>query len=218
MTLYSFENAVFGNVTLDFKLEEGANLALAGLDETSTQNIIDAMLGFVPPGAGQLFVSGEPTVRFSNKRWRQFRGTVGVVSNRFGLVSNLKVWENVLLPVSFHSEISSINGQHSVVAKALDLSGFNGNPLAAVNTLSRLERKQILMARAFAMRPQLMIYDHYLDGHSYKEKQNLIRSVNQFTSRNENISCLYFVDETQDLTSAEHLHAVIVNQGGNYVH
>ncbi|PLX99588.1 MAG: hypothetical protein C0623_08795 [Desulfuromonas sp.] len=217
MAIISFENIGLGSITLNFKLEEGMSLALSGVEEVGTQKVLDTILGFSLPVSGQLLVTGEDSSRFSQKQWRQFRGTVGVVSESFGLVANLKVWENVLLPVSFHSGISSIDEQKEVVAKALDLSGFGGDPLAAAGALSRFERKQVLLARAFAIRPVLMIYDHYLNGHSYNEKQDLIRTANHYVTQNADISCLYFVDDAEGIAALDHLHAFVENQEGNYV-
>jgi len=218
MTIISLENAHVGSVKMTFDLEAQGHVALCGMEESLSSVLLDTLLGFNSVHSGEYFFTGKATADLSIRKFRQLRSMVGVVSEHYGLVANLKVWENVLLPVEFHSDISSKGHQHALVTEALRLSQYEGDPFASIDSLSRFERKQVLLARAYVLSPALNIYDRFLEGHTQSEKQLLLHSAYNYSMQNKSGASLYLVDEKHDFTALDYVQVLAANDEGDYVY
>lgn len=99
---------------------------------------------------------------------------VVIVPHNGGLISNLSVWENIVLPVQYHAfEIPGIledNVMNLLLQCGLaDEAAATELLLMRPDRLSLLEKRMIGFVRALLMKPELIIYDALNEGLSRKE-------------------------------------------------
>ncbi len=104
---------------------------------------------------------------------------VVIVPHNGGLISNLRIWENIILPVQYHG-IEVAGELEDNVGQLLSECGVEG-PGAASELLLKLpdqlslyEKRLVGFVRAMLMSPELIIYDSTIEGLSRKE---LVRAV-----------------------------------------
>ena len=61
------------------------------------------LTGRLPPASGRLCLLGEDLYAAPREKALALFREVGIVREGGGLVSNLRAWENILLPVSYHA-------------------------------------------------------------------------------------------------------------------
>jgi len=91
------------------------------------------------------------------------RGSIGWVPENGGLISNLKVWENVTLPLWYHGRRRSAVAEDKIVqwlaAMGLadeEIERFMASP---VGRLTTLERKRAGLLRGLLLAPGLLVVD-----------------------------------------------------------
>ncbi len=123
---------------------------------------------------------------------------VVIVPHNGGLISNLRVWENIILPVQYHG-IGVAGNLEDNVARLLSQCGLEDDKgisdllLRLPDQLSLFEKRLVGFVRAMLMAPELIIYDAINEGLSRKE---LVR-VKKF----DKVFRLYFPFRTSVLVS-----------------
>ncbi len=123
-----------------------------------------------------------------------------IVASDGGLISNLRVWENLTLPVLYHDirvggklednvvdlfQKSGVRAEKSLTALLLKLP----------DQLSLFEKRLVGFVRAMLMAPEVMVYDSIHDGLSHREMEK--------TARFDRIFRLHFPFRTSVLLSYE---------------
>ena len=125
---------------------------------------------------------------------------VFLVPHNGGLISNLRVWENIILPVQYHGvEVAGILEEN--VAQLLGKCGMEDeNAISELlmklpDQLSLYEKRLVGFIRAMLMSPELIIYDAINEGLSRKELARVVKFDKVFR--------LYFPFRTSALVSFE---------------
>ncbi len=125
---------------------------------------------------------------------------VVIVPHNGGLISNLRVWENIILPVQYHA-IQIAGKIEDSVAQLLVQCGVEGEEavsellLKLPDQLSLYEKRLVGFVRAVLMSPELVIYDALNEGLSRKELARIAKFDKVFR--------LYFPFRTSVLVSFE---------------
>ncbi len=141
---------------LTFALEAGAIgvLRLAGKEEKSA--VIELAVGERAAEAGMITLDGTPLDAIPP-------GSVGWVPESGGLISNLKVWENVTLPAWYHGKrrVADTEEQAARWLAALGVEEQAGAPFMASppGRLSTLERKRAGLLRGLLLAPRALVVD-----------------------------------------------------------
>ncbi len=123
-----------------------------------------------------------------------------IVPHNGGLISNLRVWENIILPVQYHDIKLPMDIEESVT-KLLDQCGLSDETMVSAlmlklpDQLSLYEKRLVGFTRAMLMGPELIIYDGLNEGLSRKE----LLMVNKFDP----VFRLYYPFRTSVLVSFE---------------
>ncbi len=123
---------------------------------------------------------------------------VVIVPHNGGLISNLRVWENIILPVQYHG-IGVAGKLEDSVVQLLSQCGLEGDKaisdllLKLPDQLSLFEKRLVGFVRAMLMAPELIIYDAINEGLSRKE----LARVTKF----DKVFRLYFPFRTSVLVS-----------------
>lgn len=141
---------------LSFTLETGktGQLSLAGREEKSTA--IDLAVGARAPDSGFITLNGAPLEAAS-------AGSIGWVPESGGLISNLKVWENVTLPLWYHGK-RRVAEAEAQTSRWLSLLGMNEGEMGAFMAspaalLTPLGRKRAGLLRGLLLAPQVLVLD-----------------------------------------------------------
>lgn len=168
----------FGSVTvadkLDLDVTQGMALGIIGPNGAGKSSLFNLIAGALKPDAGIIRLKGQDITQTSARA----RARVGIarsyqIPQPFG---SLSVFENLLVAATFcgRHQGSDITDRCREVLDQTQLL-----PLAnrRAGTLTLLERKRLELARALAMRPELLLLDEIGGGLTEAEAQELISTI-----------------------------------------
>lgn len=108
---------------------------------------------------------------------------VGVVSDEGGFIGNLKVWENLVLPLAYaggsafqsagNGALEALESRSEALFRELGVLRARFAEICALlpERLSGFERRLVSFVRAMLMEPGIMVYDGLFDGLSRSESE-----------------------------------------------
>jgi phospholipid/cholesterol/gamma-HCH transport system ATP-binding protein len=129
--------------------------------------------------SGSLCLFGRDILALPVRTLHEMRRRTGLVYGSGGLISNLKVWENLTLPLYYHQNLTHAEIE-SKGRSALDRIGFTGNLMELPGHLSFSDRKFLGLARAMIINPELMIYESPFLGLNQDERSRYIAIAKDF--------------------------------------
>jgi len=174
-----------------------ALVALITSRQDESDRLVRLMLGLTKPGAGSVVTLGEDVAAASEKDLNRLRRLVAVVHPNGGLVSNLKVWENLVLPLEYHSSLPPAEIEARGLA-SLRRVGYPGGLMELPGHLSLYERRLIGLARAMLTEPRLILYSAILAGLRASESSAIISTLLEFHREDPQRTTL-FITPNQEL-------------------
>ncbi|QJP08772.1 sugar ABC transporter ATP-binding protein [Pseudomonas multiresinivorans] len=192
------ENRVL--VDLDLEIRPGEVLALLGANGAGKSTLVKILAGSHSHDAGHLLIDGEP-VRFASPQDARRHGIVAVHQQvEQGVVPGLSVAENLLLDElcgatgSFLFRPEEALKRAAEIAAALELR----LPLQApIETLGTAERQLVILSRALALKPRLLILDEPTASLSTLEVERLFHLIDHLRERG--VAILYISHRLTDL-------------------
>ena len=137
------------------KGEFGAMRGPSGCGKSTLLNLIGLL---DRPGQGSIEVEGIPITRYRDKQVAQLRNaTFGFIFQSFHLIPDLRVIDNVELPLLYRSMAA---GERRRLAKeALEKVGLGARMDHFPNQLSGGQQQRVAIARAIVGRPQVLLAD-----------------------------------------------------------
>src|SRR5450759_4449257 len=158
--LIKIENIVVqrgGATVLDislFHIQEGKILALIGPNGAGKSTLLLTLAGLLRPQRGQIYFQGQSVDTHAGRTI--LRRNAAVVFQEPLLLSS-SVYDNIALGLKFrrlrHDDI------RKNIQEALDYFGISSLSKRSAKTLSGGEAKRVSLARAFAIKPQLIFLD-----------------------------------------------------------
>lgn len=139
--------------------------------------------------SGKIFIFGKEVSSFSYSELNAARERMGIVLNNGGLISNLKVWENIMLPLSYHS--SSHHDMDEKMISILGKIGYDDNIAVLPGPLPVYKKRLAGFARAMLMEPDLVIYDSVFDGVSPDIRSKMLETITAFQHEKEGRASLF---------------------------
>ena len=179
------------DVSLEFR--EGEILAMVGANGAGKSTLIKIICGYHGDHEGTLRVDGQP-VRFRSPRDAYQRGiqTVHQLINQ-GVVQNMTVGENLALEYLLSSECELFVKGHAVRERAREIAARMGlehlDLDRKVAELSQSDRQLLVIARALASRPKLLVLDEPTSSISEREAAVLFEKLERL--RAEGVAILY---------------------------
>ena len=122
--------------------------------------LLSAILDLRPRPGARLFVLGADVGLLGDYERRALLGRVGFVPANGGLISSLNAWENITLPVSYHSPGRLPHLEQEVHELLEKLGGVDENLLGKLpEEMTLYEKRLCAYLRALLEKPQLMLVE-----------------------------------------------------------
>ena len=183
----SLRSAAFGyddrpavsNVTLD--VLPGEVVALLGPNGSGKSTLVRGLLGLNHHLAGQVSMFGTPIADFSD------HARLGYVPQRHTLSASVRATVQEVVAIGRLPHQGWLGRQNShdraVVAQALELVGLEDQACADVSALSGGQQRRVLIARALAAEPDVLIMDEPTAGVDAASQQVLSRVLARLAAR-----------------------------------
>ncbi|MDQ2803712.1 MAG: ATP-binding cassette domain-containing protein, partial [Pseudomonadota bacterium] len=140
---------------LEFDVCAGEIHALLGQNGAGKSTLIKILAGVFPPSAGTIAWRGQPVDPAAR------RLPIAFIHQDLGLVTSMTVAENVAVQAGYPRRLGFIdwNGARRAAAGALAAMGSRIDPESRVAGLSAADRSIVAIARALAVRCDLLVLD-----------------------------------------------------------
>jgi tungstate transport system ATP-binding protein len=193
----------------ELNVEEGRILALIGPNGAGKSTLLLTLAGLLKPGQGRHYYRGLPVD--TSARRADMRRSVSVVFQE-PLLLNTSVYNNVALGLKFR-HLSNNEIQRNVES-ALDYFGIRSLAKRSAKTLSGGEAKRVSLARAFALKPQLILMDEAFNSLDPPTREALIDDLRHILEETKITAVLALHDREETLRLAQD---VTVMDGGRIV-
>ena len=142
---------------IDLEVAKGEVLAIEGPSGSGKSTLLGLLAGFDSPTQGSIKIDGEEITGLDEDQLAILRGRkLGFVFQSYNLIPTLTAEENVLLPMELRGDIS---GMQERVRELLAAVGLETRASHYPAQLSGGEQQRIVLARAFACSPSILLAD-----------------------------------------------------------
>jgi ABC-type transporter Mla maintaining outer membrane lipid asymmetry ATPase subunit MlaF len=204
-------NQTFGlsNFSMDVYLEN--NTLLLGPEGSGKGQLIELLTGFTNPEKGTFFIEDRSIKSFSQTAINEYRAkSIAYVSYSFGLLSNLSVYQNISLPLTFHTKLSQKEIAEVVTPQLEEFSLLEIKDHRPTK-LNQNEKLRVSFLRSLQLKPKLMIFDHILSGQCPIAMRSFFKSAMQ---KLKEIKCGLFMSEFLFEPVIEYMDDVVLIYGG----
>ncbi|HRP68718.1 MAG TPA: ATP-binding cassette domain-containing protein, partial [Turneriella sp.] len=115
------------------------------------------------PHAGSIYFQGVPLEKKSDEAMEMLRFSIGYVAENLGLINNLSVLENILLPLRYHT---ALKDDELYAAADLWLERYDLKHKEKIRpvSLSASESMRTALLRALIVEPRILLLDGIFDG------------------------------------------------------
>ncbi len=180
-------------------IEVGCSVLVVTSREEGSAALTRLITGQACPSRGTILVNGQDIAGFGKAELYALRRQIGVVPSHGGLISNLKLWENITLPLMYHSGGVTPEEEKNAL-DYLEQLGYSGNIMALPAHLSPYEKKLTALVRMFITQPRLVLYSDCIEGAPSASRTVLIRVTQEFHAAVTDRTSLY-ITSSQNLTA-----------------
>ena len=161
---------------VSFLVRGGETLSILGPNGVGKTTLFKTLLGFLPPIAGAIELAGQDVASWSR---RQFAQAVAYIPQQHVPTFPFSVSEFVLMGRTPSLGTLSVPGAHDerVAAEALARLGIEHLAGRDYTSLSGGERQMVLVARALAQQPKLLVMDEPCASLDLGNQVRLLRQV-----------------------------------------
>lgn len=154
-------------------IKKGETLCIGGASGQGKSALLRVIAGLARPSAGRIFYFGEyiPPERLTALEIAKRQ--VGFVFQNGALISNLRVRDNIALPLRYH-KIGTPEEIEEKICMAMDLMRVRDYANLFPHMLSVGMQKRVAIARSWAMGPQLLLMDEPTAGLDNYNRRNLL--------------------------------------------
>lgn len=164
---------------VSFSVPEGAIVSLVGPNGSGKTTLLRCIVGALRHGRGRILVDGQPLAKAG---FSDFAKRIGYVPQIEGNGFPVTVFDAVLLGRKPYISWNPSQRDLEVVSETLMLLGLDEFALREMNELSGGEKQKVLIARAIANEPHLLVLDEptsSLDLKHQVETLDLVSSLSQ---------------------------------------
>ncbi len=177
----SFSDVCFNGLPdgLTCHFPAGSTTLVVAAREQQISSLARLISGLSRPLRGSLLIDGQDLAGFDHDQLYDYRFRTAIVPDSGGLISNLKLWENLMLPLRYHRD-DTTQEEEKLAQEYLENFGYHGNPMALPAHLSHHEKRIVALARAFLCNPRIVVYCDCFEGVSLPHLPLMIRQTTDF--------------------------------------
>ena len=179
---------VLNNVSFEF--EKGQCLAVLGNNGAGKSTLLKCIDRICPTEGAGVYIDGQNVFEMNNRTMAQ---NIAYVPQNSESV-NMTVFDTVLLGRKPYIKWDVSSEDREIVSGIIDKMGLNELSLRNVSELSGGEAQKVMMARALAQQPKLLLLDEptsNLDPYNQHEMLHVIRDI----AREQNIAVIIIIHD-----------------------
>lgn len=148
---------------VNWTVREDEFWVVGGLQGTGKSDLMLLLAGLQRPARGAYTLFGQDMTQHFGDEFLPCRLRVGLVFDDARLFNHLTIAENVALPARYHNDLHADEAEAwvSALLRATDITEFAGHTPGA---LARNWRRRAALARALALKPEVLILENPLRG------------------------------------------------------
>ena len=155
------ENEVLRGV--DLEVREGESMVVIGGSGSGKTVLIKCIIGLIRPEEGEIYVDGLEITSLNEREMNEVRKKFGMLFQWGALFDSLTVWENVGFGLRWQARLTE--GEiRKIASEKLELLGLRNVEDLMPSQLSGGMKKRVSLARAIAMKPEILLYDEPTTG------------------------------------------------------
>lgn len=141
---------------ISIEIERGEFVAVVGTSGSGKSTLLHIVGGIERPTSGRVIIDGTDIYSLPPDRLTVFRRhAIGFVFQRYNLIPNLSVWENVALPLG----LDNIKPKPGEIEELLETLGIADKADSIPSRLSGGQQQRAAIARALATKPHIILAD-----------------------------------------------------------
>lgn len=166
---------------VDLHVKKGEFVAMMGPSGCGKSTLLNLIGLLDRPGQGSIEVEGIPITRYRDKQVAGLRNsTFGFIFQSFHLIPDLRVIDNVELPLLYRKMAAS--DRRRLAREALEKVGLGARMDHYPNQLSGGQQQRVAIARAIVGQPQVLLADEptgNLDSKMGEEVMDILLKLNE---------------------------------------
>lgn len=157
------------NINMDFRnkqilydinlsVNRGETMVIIGPSGSGKSTLLRLIIGLLKPTQGQIQIKGQEITSLSEDELNKIRMGMGMVFQYSALFDSMTVGENVAFGLREHTDLAEAE-INKIITRNLRMVGLGGRENIMPNELSGGMKKRVSLARAIAMKPEIMLYD-----------------------------------------------------------
>ena len=191
---FHYKNCPVVLQNVDFQAEDGHFLAILGNNGAGKSTLLKCMNGILKPDAGSLLLDGEDLLTMPR---RQVAQRVAFVAQTVAS-TQMTVHDMVMLGRRPYMGWSFSREDHDIVHAAMERLGLMDMRGRFLNQLSGGERQKVMLARALAQQPRLLLLDEPTSALDIRNQYQVLKIVGELC-RTEGLTAVVVI---HDLTLA----------------
>lgn len=186
---------VLSNINLS--IEEGEFVAIVGFTGSGKTTLVNLINGLIEPSSGEVLFKGKPVVGTSHER--------GVIFQNYSLLPWLTVGQNVYMAVkeAFPNEKKAV--LHQMVKDYVEMVNLLPAITKRPKELSGGMRQRVAVARALAMKPEMIIMDEPLGALDALTRGNLQDEILKIWGKEKRTALLITNDVDEGIYMADRI-------------
>ncbi len=192
---------------VNLEIEEGRTTVIIGRSGGGKSVLLKHIIGLIKPDRGQVLVDGTDIAKLGERDLNEIRRKFGMLFQEAALFDSMTVGENVAFPLREHTKMKEGEIRRTV-SERLHAVGLAGVEEKMPSELSGGMRKRVGLARAVAMRPQIVLFDEPTTGLDPVMTEAINRLIID-TQRNFNLTCVVISHDIQSIFEIGHRIAML---------
>ena len=148
---------------LSLNIPSGKITVIIGGSGTGKSVLLKHIIGLIEPDEGQILLDGESLYEMTSETLKKQRMRFGMLFQDAALFDSMTVYENIAFPLIEHTDWSEAEVTR-VVKHKLEQIRLPGIEEKFPSELSGGMRKRVVLARATALEPEIVLYDEPTTG------------------------------------------------------
>jgi len=171
------QNEFYAAKDVNLKINDGEIFGIIGFSGAGKSTVVRCINLLGRPTSGQVIVNGKNLLELSAKELREERKKIGMIFQHFNLMPSRTVFENIAFPLK-HSGLSKKQVQQKV-CELLTLVELSDKESQYPSQLSGGQKQRLLIARALAGNPDILILDDSSSALDYATDAKLRKGLSE---------------------------------------